>query len=193
MRTITTLFTLICLAAGLQAQTNWALDKSHTGIKFTTTHMLISEVEGQFDDFAGTVTSTSEDFNGAAVEFSAKTASINTSNERRDGHLKGEDFFDAEKYPEIKFVGKIVKKGKKYFLEGDFTMKATTKPVKFDVAYNGTISGSRGKKAGFKITGVVNRFDYGLAWSSAMEAGGLVVGEDITITCNVELNEVVAK
>lgn len=193
MRTITTFFTLICLVVGLQAQTKWSLDKSHSGIKFTTTHMLISEVEGQFDDFQANVTSANDDFSGATVEFSAKTASINTSNERRDGHLKGADFFDAEKYPDIKFVGKIVKKGKKYFLEGDFTMKAVTKQVKFDLAYNGTISSARGKKAGFKVTGVINRFDYGLAWNSAMEAGGLVVGEDVTITCNVELNEVVAK
>ncbi|MDX2248958.1 MAG: YceI family protein [Bacteroidia bacterium] len=193
MKTFTTLLTLACLVIGVQAQTSWKLDKSHTGIKFTTTHMLISEVEGQFNDFDGSVVSTTPDFNGAKIEFVAKVSSIDTGNERRDGHLKGPDFFDAENHPEVKFNGKLVKKGKKYFLEGDFTMRGTTKPIKFDVVYNGTVAGGRGKKAGFKITGVVNRFDYGLQWNRAVETGGLVVADEVAITCNVELDEVVAQ
>lgn len=189
MRTIAIFFYMAFILVAAQAQTNWALDKSHTGIKFAVTHMLISEVEGQFDDFEATVVSTTDDFVGAKVNFTAKVASINTGNERRDGHLKGDDFFDAENHPEITFDGKIVKEGDKYYLKGDFTMRGTTKEVTFDVKYNGSIDGRRGKKAGFKITGTVNRFDYGLKWDRTTEAGGLMVGEDVMITCNVELNE----
>ena len=174
----------------LRAQTEWTVDKSHTDIRFTVIHMVISEVDGEFKDFEGSVTSTSDDFNGAEVEFVAKTASVDTDNERRDNHLKSDDFFNAEAYPEIKFKGTIMKEGDKHFLVGEFTMRDVTKPIKFDVKYNGQIAGRRGKKAGFKITGAVDRFEYGLMWDNTLETGGLVVSQEIQITCNVELNEV---
>lgn len=174
----------------LHAQTKWAVDKSHTDIRFTATHMVISEVDGEFKDFDGTVTSQSEDFDGAKVEFIAQVASINSDNERRDNHLKGDDFFNAEAHPTLSFKGAIQKDADKYFLVGDFTMRGTTKAIKFDVKYNGSIDTRRGKKAGFKITGMVNRFDYGLKFDRTLESGGLVVSEEIQITCNVELNEV---
>lgn len=167
---------------------DWTIDKSHTNIRFTVTHMAVSEVDGKFNEFDGTVKGGDENFVGAEVEFTAKVASVDTDNERRDGHLKGDDFFNAEKYPDIKFKGKITKEGEKYFLVGDFTMRDVTKPVKFDVKYGGKIDAGRNLKAGFKVTGVINRFDYGLKWNAAMEAGGLVVGEEVEITCNVELN-----
>lgn len=174
----------------LVAQTSWQLDKSHTNIRFTVTHMTISQVDGKFNDFAASVTSPGDDFAGSDVSFSAQVASIDTDSERRDNHLKSDDFFNAEMYPEIKMVGKIEKNGDTYTLVGDFTMRDVTKPVVFDVEYFGQISGKRGKKAGFKVTGSVDRFDYNLKWDNAMKDGGLVVGKDIDITCNVELNEV---
>jgi polyisoprenoid-binding protein YceI len=174
----------------LHAQTKWVVDKNHTDIRFSALHMVISEVEGEFKEFEGSVTSTSDDFNGAGVEFVAKTASINTDNERRDNHLKSDDFFKAEAYPDVKFKGKIEKNGDKHYLVGEFTMRDVTKPIKFDVKYNGQIPGRRGRKAGFKITGTVDRYEYGLMWDSTIETGELVVGQEIQITCNVELNEV---
>lgn len=183
------LFALVLAGLGAQAQ-NWTIDKSHTDIRFTTTHMTIAEVDGRFKTFEGKITSKGADFNGAAVEFTAQVASITTDNERRDNHLKGPDFFDAEKFPEVKFKGNLQKKGKGYLLVGDFTMKDVTKPIKFNVTYLGKVATQRGAKAGFKITGVINRFDYGLKWSNKMDTGGLVVGENIQITCNVEMNEV---
>jgi Uncharacterized conserved protein len=174
------------LISGLAvAQTNWSIDKSHTNITFTVTHMVVSEMSGNFKDFEGTVTSKSDDFVGSEVSFVAKTASIDTDNENRDKHLKSDDFFSAEKFPEIKFKGVIVKEGSKYLLKGDFTMKDVTKPVAFDVTYKGSL----GNKAGFKINGTINRFDYNLKWDRALEAGGLVVGQDVVIACNVELNK----
>ncbi len=172
------------------AQTNWNVDKSHSNIKFAVTHMVVSEVEGSFSDFQGNVESTTEDFNNAKVTFSAKAASVDTDNERRDGHLKSDDFFNAELYPELKFDGKITKEGAKYYLVGNFTIRDITKEVKFDVKYNGQIEGRRGKVAGFKVTGSINRFDYNLKWNSAIESGSLVVAEDVEIQCNIELGEV---
>ncbi|WP_339810751.1 YceI family protein [uncultured Imperialibacter sp.] len=183
------LLTLIFAVASTQlfAQ-SWELDKSHTNIKFTVTHMVVSEVDGTFGDFSGTVTGGDDKFVGAAVEFTAQTASVDTDSERRDTHLKSDDFFNAEKFPTIKFSGKIVNEGGKYYLAGNFTMRDVTKPVKFDVKYNGKVDTGRGMKAGFKVTGAINRFDYGLKWDAALEAGGLVVADEVQITCNVELN-----
>ncbi|MFN7116058.1 MAG: YceI family protein [Saprospiraceae bacterium] len=178
----------------LTAQTNWTLDKGHSDIRFTVTHMTISKLDGQFDDFEGKVTSTTPDFNGSTVEFTAKTASVDTDNERRDQHLKSDDFFNAEKYPELKFKGKLNKKGKKYQLVGDFTLRDVTKPVTFNVQYLGAVETKRGKKAGFVLTGTINRFDYGVKWDSKLDNGnGLVVANEVMITCQIELNEVKAE
>ena len=174
------------------SQTTWNIDKSHTNIRFTVIHMVVSEVDGVFDTFEGKVVSSSEDFVGAEVEFTAETGSINTGNERRDNHLKSDDFFNAEAFPQIKFSGKLEKEGDQLYLVGDFTMRDVTKPVKFKARYNGSVPGRRGKKAGFKITGSVDRFEYGLKWDRTIETGGLVVGKEVEITCNVELNEEVA-
>ena len=174
-------------------QTEWKLDKNHSSIRFSSIHMVISEVVGKFNEFDGIIVSPKEDFDGSSIDFTAKVASIDTDNERRDNHLKSDDFFNAEAHPDITFKGKIEKEGDNYFLVGNFTIRETTKQVKFDVTYFGQIQGKRGRKAGFKVTGIINRFDYGLKWDNTIEAGGLVVGEEITITCNLELNEVVAK
>ena len=123
------------------------------------------------------------------MEFSAKIASIDTDNEKRDNHLKSADFFDAENFPELKFEGNIVKEGENYYLAGDLKIRDVSKSVRFPVKYNGQVQGMSGKIAGFKITGSIDRFDYGLKWGMVMEAGGLVVGREISITCNVELME----
>ncbi len=185
---LSTLF-IVCFSFTAWSQSNWVIDKNHSDIGFSAVHMVISEVTGEFKDFDGTVSNAPDDFNGAKVEFSAKVSSINTDNERRDNHLKGDDFFNAEQFPEVKFSGKIVKEADKHYLVGLFTMRDVTKDIKFDVKHNGTIPTRRGRKAGFKISGVVNRFDYGVKFNRALESGGLVVSEDITITCNIELNE----
>ena len=189
MRKLNLLLAAILIFGGATAQTTWMIDKSHTNITFVATHMVVAEVQGNFKEFDGKVTSTSEDFNGADVEFTAKTASIFTDSENRDKHLKSDDFFNAEQFPEIKFVGKIVKEGDKYKLKGQFTMRDVTKDVSFDVSYRGSINAGRGYKAGFKINGTINRFDYGLKWNRALEAGNLVVADEIQIVCNVELNK----
>jgi len=179
----------LLLSGSVLAQTTWTLDKSHSKVGFSVTHMVVAEAEGKFDDFDITVLSKSDDFNGADVEFTAKVASINTENENRDKHLKSDDFFSAETFPEIKFKGTLVKDGGKYKLKGKFTMKDVTKDVEFDVTYGGTIDTGRGVKAGFKLAGTINRQDYGLKWANKLQDGSAVVSDEVGISCKIELNK----
>jgi polyisoprenoid-binding protein YceI len=171
-------------------QTEWVTDNAHTTIGFSVSHLVISEVEGEFHEFTASVKSPSEDFAGSEVSFAAQIGSIDTDNEQRDGHLKSPDFFDAENFPELKFNGKVVKTGDKYTLVGKLTMRDVTKDVTFAVKYNGTIKDPYGNiKSGFKISGTVNRKEYGLKWGVLTEAGGAVVSDQVEIICNVELQK----
>lgn len=189
MKKLYAILASLLLSGSVLAQTTWNIDKVHSKIGFSVAHMVVSETEGVFKDYTATVVSKSDDFNGAEVSFSAKVASINTDNERRDGHLKSPDFFDAEKYPEITFKGNLVKEGSKYKLKGDFTMKGVTKKVEFDVVYGGTINTGRGTKAGFKVSGTINRQDYGVSWTNKLAGGEMVVGDDVTLVIKVELDK----
>jgi polyisoprenoid-binding protein YceI len=191
MKKLNVLFALLLMAGVASAQTtNWGLDRGHSKVGFSATHFVVSETEGEFKDFDVKVASTAADFNGASVEFTAKVASINTDNEKRDGHLKSDDFFNAEKFPEIKFVGKLEKKGNKYVLNGNLTIRDVTKPVSFEVTYGGTtyIEAYKATKAGFKLKGKINRFDYNLKWS-AKNGADYVVGEEVELNVKVELNK----
>jgi polyisoprenoid-binding protein YceI len=179
-------------ATAISAQKSWTIDKGHSKIGFTVTHMTIAEVDGQFNDYEGSITTTTDDFSDCDISFTAKVGSIDTGNERRDGHLKSEDFFNAEGFPDLTFEGKLMKEGEAYFLVGDLTIKEVTKATKWDVNYNGTIPGQRGAKAGFKVTGSIDRFDYDVKWDKTLDQGGLVVGKEVQIVCKIELNEVQA-
>ena len=188
--------TAIKAIAGSPVTNNWAgkwtLDKAHSNVRFTITHNVVSELDGAFTTFDGSLEHTKADYSDAKISFTIEVGSINTNNENRDKHLKSPDFFDAEKYPQIKFESTAFKPvgDKKYKLEGNLTVKDITKAVTFDVTYGGSISTQRGAKAGFKAKTVINRFDYNLKWDRATEAGGLVVGKDVEVTINAELNEV---
>lgn len=189
MKKLYSLSLLLLTGSMAFAQTTWNIDKVHSKIGFSVVHMVVSETEGLFKDYTASVVSKSDDFNGAEVTFSAKVASIFTDNERRDGHLKSADFFDAEKFPEITFKGNVVKDGTKYKLKGDFTMKGVTKKVEFDVVYGGTVNTGRGTKAGFKVTGIINRQDYGVSWANKLAGGEMVVSDDVTLVIKVELDK----
>lgn len=189
MKKFTLVFAAFLLQFGLFAQTQWALDATHSNVRFTVPHLVISEVEGSFSKFNGTVSHTKPDFSDASINFTVDVASVDTDNERRDGHLKSDDFFNAEKYPQMKFESTSFKKisGNKYELSGNLTIRDVTKPVKFDVVYGGTAKDGRGTtKAGFKATTSINRFDYGLKWNSLTEAGGATVGQDVTIDLKLQ-------
>jgi len=166
------------------AQVNWKLDNSHSKLGFSVTHMMVSETEGKFKIYQGTVSSTTEtDFTDAKIEFSADVNSINTEDEKRDGHLKSPDFFDAAKFPTITFKStsmKPVAKGKTiYNLEGELTMHGVTKKVKLNaIGATKTVKDPYGNiKYGFKVTVTINRKDFGLAWNAALEAGGVAASE----------------
>jgi polyisoprenoid-binding protein YceI len=180
---------LLVLTTGAFAQTKWNTDQAHSKVGFVVTHMGVAEVEGNFKEFTASVVSPADDFNGADVEFTAKVASIDTDNDNRNNHLKSDDFFNAEKYPDITFKGKLVKEGGKYKLKGKFTMRDVTKDVTFDVTYGGTVDTGKGTKAGFKVSGKVNRLEYGLKWKNALANGNLVVADTVEIVCKIELNK----
>jgi len=184
---------IVAASATAAAQsTKWAVDKAHSNVKFTVTHMAISEVDGNFKSFDGTLESAKPDFSDAKIQFSIDVASIGTDNENRDNHLKGDDFFNAAQFPKISFTGTSMKPlgGNKYQLTGTMTVRDVTKTVTWDVTYGGIMSTPRGRKAGFKAKATINRFDYNLKWNRAMEAGGLVVGENVDVVLNIQLNEV---
>lgn len=191
MKKLNAMIMLLLVAGSAMAQTNWSVDKVHSRVGFAVPHYAITEVEGNFKDFEATVVSKADDFNGAEVSFTAKTASIDTDNERRDGHLKSADFFDSEKFPDVSFKGKLTKEGGKYKLKGDLTMKGVTKPAEFDVTYGGTMDTGRGLKAGFKLVGEINRQDYGIVYGATNKTstGDLVIGDKVTITAKIELDK----
>ncbi|MBU0476113.1 MAG: YceI family protein [Bacteroidetes bacterium] len=181
---------LALLSSTVFAQTKWNFDTAHSEVGFSVTHMLISETDGFFKEYIGSVVSTSDDFQNAEIKFEAKAASIFTDNEKRDKHLVSPDFFDAEKFPTLTFNGKSFTKvdDKNYKLVGDLTIKGVTKEVTLDVKYNGTINDPWGNtRAGFKITGEVDRFPFGLTWNAALETGGLVVSKEVALNIKIEL------
>jgi polyisoprenoid-binding protein YceI len=191
---ITAATSLLVLSAN--AQVNWKVDASHSKLGFSVTHLMVSETEGKFKVYEGSVNSKSEmDFTDAKIEFSADVASINTEDEKRDGHLKSPDFFDAEKYPKITFKSTGMKPSAKskttYILTGDLTMHGVTKKVTFTATgASKIVKDPYGNiKNGFKVSGTINRKDFGLTWNMALEAGGVIVSEDVKIDLNIELNK----
>lgn len=184
--------TLILLAAvAMFSFTNvaslWKSDKTHSSIKFGITHLMVSEVEGSFKVFDAKVTSNKEDFSDAVVELTGDIKSIDTENTQRDEHLLKEDFFDAAKYPTFSFKSKSFKKvaDKKYEVKGDLTLHGVTKEVTLEATHRGTVENPMMKKqvAGFKVTGTINRKDFGVGATYA----NAMLGDEVTITANTEL------
>ena len=165
------------------ATTNWTLDPTHSELQFKVKHLMITTVTGSLNVLSASLTSTSDDFENAQVKFEAETASINTGNTDRDNHLKGGDFFNADEFPKISFEStSLTKDGGDYSLKGDLTLKGVTKPVKLDVEFGGIATDPWGNtKAGFTISGKINRTDFGLSWNAALETGGVMVSEEVKI------------
>ncbi len=182
--------TILALTTYFAQNVTWVADKAHTQITFTVSHLVITDVTGRFGEFDLTLVQKGEDFSGSDLSATIKTASINTDNEKRDGHLQSDDFLNAEKYPAMTFKSKSFEKvgDNRYKITGDLTIRDVTKTVVLDTKYRGTVKGMMGKmKAGFKATTTINRFDYGVKWDKTFDTGGLVVGEDIEINLLVEL------
>jgi polyisoprenoid-binding protein YceI len=169
----------------------WNLDKTHSKLRFSARHMIIAEVAGHFNNFDVTI-KADDDFLESEAEVTIDVKSIDTGITDRDNHLKSPDFFDVENYPQITFKSKKVEKvdDETFKLYGDFTIRNITRPLVLDVTYGGTIKDPWGfTRAGFKIQGKINRFDYDLKWNAFMETGGAVVGKNINITCDIELTK----
>ncbi len=169
--------------------TKWVLDPLHSEVQFKVKHLVISTVSGFFRDFEGELDTENDDFTDAKINFSLGVSSIDTNQGQRDEHLKSAEFFDAEKYPKISFKStSFTKKGDdEYALIGDLTIKNVTKPVTLAVEYGGSNADFYGNtKAGFEITGKVNRKEFGLTYDGITEAGAIVLGEDIKLLINVQ-------
>ena len=180
------------IASPLTAQTTWKADKVHSSVNFTVTHMVISEVNGQFKDFDATLTAAKPDFSDAQITATIKTASINTDNDQRDTHLRSDDFLNAEKYPAMTFTStKIEKTGDGTFaITGDLTIRDITKPVVLDTKFTGQVVTPWGvTAAGFKATTTIDRTEFGAKWNKALEAGGLMVSKDVRITLLFEFDQ----
>jgi polyisoprenoid-binding protein YceI len=194
--TLKTLVAVAVISVSAKAQTNWNVDASHSKLGFAVTHMMVSETEGKFKIYEGKISSSKadSDFNDAKIDFTVDAASINTDDEKRDGHLKSADFFDVAKFPKITFVSKSMKAGKiknTYILVGDLTMHGVTKSVTLNaIGASKIVKDPYGmERYAFKVTGSINRKDFGLVWNAVLEAGGVAVSEDVRLDINIEITK----
>jgi polyisoprenoid-binding protein YceI len=172
----------------LMAQTTFTLDKSHSAVRFTVTHLVISTVDGSFKDFDVNFTSGKPDFSDAKLEAMIRVGSVSTESEKRDSHLKGPDFFDADKYPVMTYKSSSFEKtgDKTYKIHGDLTLRGVTRPVVLDAVYKGEVKAWGKTIVAFSATTEINRFDFGAKWDATLEAGALVVGERVKINLTYE-------
>ena len=170
--------------------TTWAIDPTHSEVQFKIKHLVISTVTGSFKTFEGTVETENDGFEGAKIQFSADIDSIDTNMAQRDAHLKSADFFDAENFPKLSFVSSSFtqKDDENYVLTGDLALRGVTKSVTLSATYGGQMVDFYGNtKAGFEISGKINRKDFGLNWSAVTEAGGVVVSDEVKLHINVQV------
>jgi polyisoprenoid-binding protein YceI len=176
------------MGAPAQAGDTWVVDPSHSEASFRIRH-LVSNVSGRFNEFEGTIEVDKENPSASSVTFKIKTASIDTGNERRDGHLRSADFFDVENHPEITFESTAVEaKGEDlYHVTGNLTMRGVTKEVTLPVQYLGSMAGMGGSEtAGFEIETTIDRKDYGIEWNRTLDQGGVVLGDEVKVRIAIE-------
>lgn len=172
------------------SKTTWVLDPSHSELGFKIKHLMISNVTGKFKEFDAKAETEGEDFSAAKLQADVKVASIDTNNSERDAHLRNADFFETEAYPEMHFESTEVEKvdDELYNIHGNLTIKETTKPVKLVSEFNGIVQDPFGNtKAGFSISGKINRKDWGINYNAALETGGVMLGEELKIQGEVQL------
>ncbi len=169
--------------------TLWAIDPAHSEVHFKVKHLMISNVTGSFGSFGANATLDGDDLSGATVEFWADIASVNTGSADRDTHLKSPDFFDEEKFPKLTFHSTDLRAaGRHWKMTGDLTIKGITKPVTLDVEWAGTATDPWGNaKAGLSVSGSFDRKEWGLTWNAALEAGGVLVSEEVRLVAEVQL------
>ncbi|MGC4038040.1 MAG: YceI family protein [Chitinophagaceae bacterium] len=168
------------------ATTKWTLDTAHSELQFKVKHLMITNVTGHFKAIEGSIEAADDNFSNAKIDFKADLNTVSTNNDQRDGHLKSADFFDTEKYPELKFESTSydASHGK---ISGNLTIKDVTQPVTLDVEFHGVTKDPWGNaKAGFSISGKINRKDWGLNYNAALETGGVLLSEDVKVIAEVQ-------
>lgn len=171
-------------------KTKWGIDPVHSEIAFKVKHLMITNVKGLFREFDATVYTTGDNYLTSDIAFSMKAASIDTGVADRDAHLRSADFFDVENFREIRFKGNSYARidDENFELSGELTIKDVTRQVKLEVEFGGIMKDPWGnEKAGYTINGKINRKDWGLNWNATLEAGGLLVSEDVKIACEIQL------
>jgi polyisoprenoid-binding protein YceI len=174
----------------MSQKTKWVIDPTHTEIGFKVKHMMFTNVSGKIVKYDATVETNGDEFSNAQIQFSGEADSITTGNADRDAHLLSPDFFDAVQFPKLSFVGSGFSKLDEgdYELTGDLTLHGITKTVKFPVEYGGLMKDPWGNiKAGFTITGKINRKDWGLTWNAALDSGGVLVSDEVKIIAEIQL------
>src|SRR4028119_444823 len=172
------------------ATTKWVLDSTHSELGFKIKHLMISSVSGSLKIFQAEVETDGVDFTTAQIRLSADIASISTNNDQRDAHLRNSDFFEVEKYPELKFTSTKLEKidSDTFALFGDLTLKGVTRPVKLNVEFNGVTKDPwGGERAGFVVTGKINRSEWGVSFNSLLETGGVALSEEVRINSEIQL------
>lgn len=169
----------------------WSVDTQHSEISFKVKHLMISKIRGKFTEFDADIKVAGDDFSTAHVDLWINAASISTNDEKRDAHLKSADFFDVEKYKEIRFISTSIDRTSKeniYTLSGELTIRDTTHAVQLEVEFNGiNIDPWGNEKAGFSVHGKIDRKEWGLTWNQALETGGVLVGDEVAIICEIQL------
>ncbi|MBA2250007.1 MAG: polyisoprenoid-binding protein [Chitinophagaceae bacterium] len=177
--------------AEVSTKTKWGIDPTHSEIGFKVKHLMVANVRGTFKEFDASIYATGQDFMTTEIDFWLNPASVDTRDEKRDAHLKGTDFFDTDNFKEINFIANTyesVDNDGSYELYGDLTIKGITKRIKLDVEFGGVVKDPWGnEKAVFEINGKLNRKDWGLVWNAALETGGVLLSEDVWISCEVQL------
>ena len=172
-------------------ETKWAIDLTHSEIEFKVKHLMIAHVKGAFKTFDASIYTSGKDFSTADIDLWIDASSITTGDTKRDEHLKSIDFFDVQNFSQITFISNTIGESDangNHELWGNLTMKGITKNIKLNVQFGGLIKDPWGKeRAGFTLTGKINRSDWGLTWNTLMETGGLMVSDEVTILCEVEL------
>lgn len=171
------------------ANKKWALDATHSSIEFSVRHMMFARVRGAFNAFEAEIEADPEDLTGASIRFVIDAASVDTNNGDRDAHLRSADFFDVDNYPKIEFQAKkiVSKGGGDYDVTGDLTIRGVTREETFSASYLGGGKDPWGnEKVGFSGSGTINRADYGLVWNAALETGGVLVGDEIKFTIDIQ-------
>lgn len=172
------------------SKTTWTIDPAHSAVEFAVRHMMIATVRGRFSEVTGSVEMDDSDATLSKLDVTIQAASIDTRQEQRDAHLRSPDFFHAEKFPTLHFVGKQIQGDVNgdFTLTGDLTIRDVTREITLDVTSEGRVNDPWGNlRAGFTAKGKISRADYGLTWNQVLEAGGVAVGDEIKISIDVEL------